>query len=322
MTEHHSGNPRVRLGVSACLLGQPVRFDGGHKRDAFLTGALAPFVQFVAVCPEEEAGLGTPREAIRLVDEAGVRRLVAVRSRRDFTDSLSEAAARRVRQLPALDLDGYVLKKDSPSCGLTRVKVYSPHGVATRTGRGVFAQALAAAMPLLPVEEEGRLCDPVIREHFIERIYASRRLRQLLAGPARVGDLVQFHARHKLQLLAHAPASGAALGRLVAHARVRDGEQAAAEYGRAFMAVLARPATRARHVNVLQHAAGYFRRVLSAAARRDVAASISEYRHGLVPLVVPTRLLDHYARLHDMDYLCDQVYFDPYPRELLLRNQV
>ena len=322
MIEQQSGMPHLRLGVSACLLGQPVRFDGGHKRDTFLTAALAPFVEWVAVCPEEEAGLGTPREAIRLVDQGGVQRLLAVRSRRDLTDPLTDVSARRVRQLAALDLDGYVLKKDSPSCGVTRVKVYSPHGVATRTGRGVFAQALVAAMPMLPVEEEGRLCDPVIREHFIERIYACRRLRQLLAGPGHVGGLVEFHTRHKLQLLAHSPVGCAGLGRLVAHARTREAEQAAADYGRTFMAVLAMPATRARHVNVLQHAAGYFRRVLSAAARRDLAASISDYRRGLVPLVVPTRLLDHYARLHDVAYLCDQVYFDPYPRELLLRNQV
>jgi uncharacterized protein YbgA (DUF1722 family)/uncharacterized protein YbbK (DUF523 family) len=307
MTEQHSGMPHLRLGVSACLLGQPVRFDGGHKRDTFLTGALASCVEWVAVCPEEEAGLGTPREAMRLVEQGGVQRLVAVRSRRDLTDSLTEAAVRRVRQLAALDLDGYVLKKDSPSCGLTRVKVYSPHGMAARTGRGLFAQALVAAMPLLPVEEEGRLCDPVIREHFIERIYACRRLRQLFAGPARVGDLVQFHTRHKLQLLAHSPVSYAGLGRLVAHARTSEAKQVRADYGRGLMAALAKPATRARLGNVLQHAAGYFRRVLSTAARRDLAASISDYRHGLVPLVVPTRLLDHYARLHNMGYLCDQV---------------
>jgi uncharacterized protein YbgA (DUF1722 family)/uncharacterized protein YbbK (DUF523 family) len=314
--------PRLRLGVSACLLGQPVRFDGGHKRDTFLTGTLTRFVEWVSVCPEEEAGLGTPREAMRLVAQGGEHRLIAVRSRRDLTDALTEFAAVRVPQLAALDLDGFVLKKDSPSCGLLRVKVYSEHGLPARTGRGLFAETLCAALPMLPVEDEGRLCDPAIREHFIERIYAYRRLRRLVADRPRLGDLVQFHTRHKLQLLAHSPARYAELGRLVANARAMAPEQMIADYGRAFMATLTTIVSRSRHVNVLQHIAGCFRRLVSAAVRRDLAASITDYQRGLVPLVVPTRLLEHYAHLYDVRYLRGQAYLDPYPRELMLRNHV
>jgi uncharacterized protein YbgA (DUF1722 family)/uncharacterized protein YbbK (DUF523 family) len=313
---------RVRLGISACLLGQPVRFDGGHKRDPFLTTALERFVEWVPVCPEEEAGLGTPREAMRLVRRDNGIRLLTVRSRRDLTDELTACAADRVPQLASLGLDGFVLKKDSPSCGLTRTKVYSEGGVAARTGRGLFADALCSALPMLPVEEEGRLCDPAIREHFIERAYAHHRLRRLIECRPSVGDLVLFHTRHKLLLLAHAPARYAELGCLVARARSKPLERVTADYANAFMAALATAVTRGRHVNVLQHVIGYFRGALSRAARRDLAAVIAAYRRGKVPLVVPLRLVTHYASLHDVQYLRAQVYFDPYPDDLMLRNYV
>ncbi len=317
-----SGATRLRLGVSACLLGEPVRFDGGHKRDAFLTEALAPFVEWVPVCPEEESGLGTPRESMRLVDRGASTRLLGVRSKRDFTDTLTRFVADRVPQLAALDLDGFVLKKGSPSCGLMRVKVYSENGVPVRAGRGIFADALTAALPMLPIEEEGRLSDAVLREHFIERVYAFRRLRRLFTEGTRTGDLVRFHTQHKLLLLAHSPAQYTALGRFVACARTLAPERVAVEYGRAFTTALTSIATRGRHVNVLQHAAGYFRRVLSASACRDLASAIIDYQRGLTPLVVPLRLLDHYARLHDIRYLRDQIYLNPYPHELMLRNYV
>jgi uncharacterized protein YbgA (DUF1722 family)/uncharacterized protein YbbK (DUF523 family) len=318
--DRQSEQPRLRLGVSACLLGRPVRFDGGHTRDSFLTQALEPFVEWAPVCPEEESGLGTPREAMRLVDQGSTARLVGRRSQRDLTDTLTDCAATRVPQLAALNLDGFVLKKDSPSCGLMRVEVDSKHGVPARTGRGVFAEALCAALPMLPVEEEGRLSDPVLREHFIERLYAFHRVRRLLTDRARLGDMVQFHTRHKLQLLAHSPAHYTALGHFVARARGTAQERVTAEYGRAFTTALARIVTRGRHVNVLQHAAGYFGRILSAAAGRDVAAAIVDYQRGLTPLVVPLRLLEHYARLNDVRYLCNQTYLNPYPHELMLRN--
>ena len=312
---------KLRLGVSACLLGTEVRFDGGHKRNAFLTDLLGPFVEWVPVCPEVEAGFGTPREAMHLVHDGGDVRLLTVRTRRDVTSQLERTAAARVRQLAGLDLDGYVLKKDSPSCGLLRVKVYGPSGVAGRTGRGLFAAALAGAQPLLPLEEEGRLGDPRLRENFIERVFAYRRFRELAAGPVRAGDLMRFHARHKLLLLAHAPASYARLGRLVATARGRVARAVVDDYGEGFMQALAVPATRGRHVNVLQHMAGYFDGA-DAASRRELAATIADYGRGLVPLVVPMTLIAHHARRYEAQYLLDQVYLQPHPKELMLRNHV
>ena len=315
-------DPRLRLGISSCLLGEPVRFDGGHKRDTFLTGELAPFVEWVPVCPEEEAGFGTPREAMRLVDVGGAVRLLTVRSRRDCTDQLTRIAAARVEELARLDLDGYVLKKDSPSCGLARVKIYSDAGMPAKSGRGVFAGALCSALPALPIEEEGRLRDPHIREHFFERIYAYRRVRRLFDSGPRLRDLVEFHSRHKLLLLAHSPVAYSELGRLVARARAIPPAALASDYRQRFMDAVSASVSRGRHVNVLQHMVGYFRRLLSDAARRDIAAAISEYQRGLVPLVLPARLIGHYAQVHDVRYLTAQAYLDPYPRELMLRNAV
>ena len=309
----------VRLGVSACLLGEHVRFDGGHKRDPFLTESLGRFVEWVPVCPEEEAGFGTPREAMRLVRAADSEvRLRTVRSQRDLTSELRAHSVARACALAAADLDGFVLKKDSPSCGLTRVKVYDPNGVATRSGRGLFADALCTRLPLLPVEEEGRLHDPAIREHFIERVFAYRRLRGVLVRGVHVSELVRFHTRHKLQLLAHSPTMYAELGRMVA--RGRDAAALASEYGNRFMAALAVPTTRGRHSNVLQHMAGYLRELLSREARNDVANAISEYQNALVPLVTPLRVIAHYTTVHQVRYLAEQVYLDPYPKELMLRN--
>jgi uncharacterized protein YbgA (DUF1722 family)/uncharacterized protein YbbK (DUF523 family) len=311
----------VRLGVSACLLGEQVRFDGGHKRNAFLAESLNRFVEWVKVCPEHEAGFGTPREAMRLVRAADSEvRLTTVRSHCDLTAELRAYSVTRAGALAAGDLDGFVLKKDSPTCGLTRVKVYDPNGVPTRSGRGLFAQALCTRLPLLPVEEEGRLHDPAIREHFIERVFAYRRLRRLLVPRVRVSELVQFHTTHKLQLLAHSPTVYADLGRMVARARDAAAAALACEYADTFMAALAVAATRGRHSNVLQHMAGYLRERLSREARHDLASAITEYQHALVPLVTPLRLLAHYTTVHQVRYLAEQVYLDPYPKELMVRN--
>ena len=310
-TEPQAG--KLRLGVSACLLGNEVRFDGGHKRHPFLTDLLAPFVEWVPVCPEVEAGFGTPREAMRLVrDGAG-----------DGSQDPGrvKAVTVRLRQLSSLDLDGYILKKDSPSCGLFRVKVYGQSGAGERTGRGLFAEGLANAQPLMPLEEEGRLSDPRLRENFIERVFAYRRLRELTAGPVKAGELMRFHARHKLLLLAHAPAAYARLGRLVASVKGRVGRAVLDEYAVGFMEALAVPATRGRHVNVLQHMAGYFD-AADDGSRRELVATIADYGRGLVPLVVPLTLIAHHARRHDVRYLIDQVYLQPHPKELMLRNHV
>jgi uncharacterized protein YbgA (DUF1722 family)/uncharacterized protein YbbK (DUF523 family) len=312
---------KLRLGVSACLLGNEVRYDGGHKRNPFLTDLLGPFVEWVPICPEVEAGFGTPREAMHLVRDGDGVRLLTVRTRQDVTGQLEKAVSGRLRQLARLDLDGYVLKKDSPSCGLYRVKVYGPSGMGERSGRGLFASALADAEPVLPLEEEGRLADPRLRENFIERVFAYRRWRTLAAGPVRAGELMRFHAQHKLLLLAHVPAAYSRLGRLVATARGRVPRALLDEYGHGFMEALAIPASRGRHVNVLQHMAGYFDGA-DAASRRELADTIADYGRGLVPLVVPLTLIAHHARRLEVGYLLEQVYLQPHPKELMLRNHV
>ncbi len=315
------GESEIRLGVSSCLLGNAVRYDGGHAKDAFVTGALSRFVTYVPACPEVEVGMGTPRETVRLVRLGGAVRMIGHHSGTDHTEGMRRWAEGKVRQLEAEDLCGFVLKKDSPSCGMERVRVYAK-GPAARTGRGLFAQALVERMPLLPVEEEGRLDDPRLRENFIERVFAYRRLKDLLAARWTVGDLVRFHSAEKLLLLAHDPAAYRALGRLVAAAKAQPRAEVARGYGEAYMRALAKLATPAKHANVLQHMAGYLKDLLPAEEKRELHQAIGGFRRGLVPLVVPLTLLRHQVRRHRVFHLQGQTYLEPDPRELMLRNHV
>jgi uncharacterized protein YbgA (DUF1722 family)/uncharacterized protein YbbK (DUF523 family) len=312
----------IRIGISSCLLGEEVRFDGGHKRDPFITGTLSRFVRFVPVCPEMELGLGAPRESLRLTGSSHDPRLIGVRSETDRTGPMKRYARKRSRELESDDLSGYVFKKDSPSCGLFRVKVYGPQPVPRRTGRGLFATALTAAQPHLPVEEEGRLRDPRLRENFFERVFAYRRARRLFAGRWTVGDLVRFHTVEKLLLLAHHRPAYQDLGRLVATAKRRSRPSVAAAYQEIFMAALSRIATVPKHVNVLQHICGHFKKKLSSPDRTELADVIEDFRHGLVPLIVPVTLIRHHVRVHDVEYLAGQTYLEPHPKELMLRNHV
>jgi uncharacterized protein YbgA (DUF1722 family)/uncharacterized protein YbbK (DUF523 family) len=313
---------RVRLGVSSCLLGEPVRFDGGHKRDPFLVESLGRHVEWVPVCPEAESGMGTPREALRLVCRNGTIRLRTTKTDADRTQVLQRFAARRLAELGASDLSGFVLKKDSPSCGLERVKVYGGGGVAARSGRGLFADALVRHFPGLPIEEEGRLRDPRLRENFVERVFAYRRLSALFRGRWSIGDLVRFHTSHKLTLMAHQPAAYATLGRLVAAAASMDRCDLQGRYASHFMTALATLVTPPRHANVLHHMLGYFKRVLDDRSRAEVLDSIGQYVAGVVPLVVPLTLFAHHVRRHGLAYLSAQTYMRPYPIELMLRNRI
>jgi uncharacterized protein YbgA (DUF1722 family)/uncharacterized protein YbbK (DUF523 family) len=312
----------IRIGISSCLLGQEVRFDGGHKRDRFLTDTFGQFVEWVPVCPEVEAGFGTPRESMRLVSEDGRLRLVTTKTRVDLTDRMERYARVRVNELARDRLCGYVLKKDSPSCGMERVKVYGAHNVPVRAGQGLFAAALGARLPFLPAEEEGRLSDPRIRDNFIERVFAYRRVLALFAGRWTIGQLVQFHAAHKLTLMAHSVKAYQALGQLVARAKSHARSEVEARYVEGFMTALASIATPKRHANVLQHMAGYFKTILDSAGKAELGATIEDYRLGLVPLIVPITLLRHYVRQHAVTYLAGQVYLEPHPKELMLRNHV
>jgi len=312
----------IRIGISSCLLGEAVRFDGGHKRDSFLTGTFGRFVEWVPVCPEVESGFGTPRPAMRLVREKGNVRLLTVKTAVDLTAPMVTYAERRVAELSSENLSGYVLKKDSPSCGLERVKIYDPNGVPARTGQGLFASRLAERFPDLPMEEEGRLSDPRLRDNFVERVFAYWRLRGLFGGRWNVGALVRFHTAHKLVLMAHSPAAYQRLGRLVAGARSVARKDLERTYTAAFMAALKMVATPRRHANVLQHMVGYFKDRLDPASKVELLAAVEDYRRELVPLIVPITLLRHYVRIHDVEYLAGQVYLDPHPRELMLRNHV
>jgi uncharacterized protein YbgA (DUF1722 family)/uncharacterized protein YbbK (DUF523 family) len=321
-TTQSSPFDRIRLGVSSCLLGEEVRFDGGHKHDRFLTDVLGRHIEWVPVCPEVELGLGVPRDTLRLVGTPEAPRLLQEKTGEDLTVRMERYSRERVRELAALELDGFVLKRASPSCGLLRVRVYRDNGVPAADGRGLFAEALVTALPALPVEEEGRLNDPALRENFIERVFVAARWRSFLRTRPRARDLVAFHTAHKFAVLAHSPAHYARLGRLVAAAGRGFTRATLDEYQALLMEACAGRATRGRHANVLTHIVGYFKRQLGADERAELVEVIDEYRHGLVPLVVPLTLVKHHVRRHGVQYLADQVYLDPHPKELMLRNHV
>ena len=316
----------VRIGVSSCLLGERVRHDGGHKRDAYLVETLGQLVEWVPVCPEAEVGLGTPREPIRLVRDAGRHdgvRLVS-RSGVRLTGRMRRFARDRLRALAKADLSGYILKKDSPSCGIERVKVWTGEDSRSseRNGRGIFAAELLRQYPNLPVEEEGRLHDPALRENFFERVFAYRRLRSLFSSRWNVGALVQWHTAQKLALMAHSPVRYRELGRLVAEAREIPRAELGRRYEDEFMTAVRTRATRARHTNALMHAMGHFKRRIDEASRDELLAVLEDYRRGLVPRIVPLTLVRHHARRLEVDYLLGQTYLNPHPKELALLNHV
>jgi uncharacterized protein YbgA (DUF1722 family)/uncharacterized protein YbbK (DUF523 family) len=313
---------RVRLGISSCLLGENVRFDGGHKRDTLITDGLGAFFEWVPVCPEMELGLGTPRESLRLVGSADTPRLVAQKSLIDHSRAMRGYAARRVAEIEGLGLRGYILKKDSPSCGMERVRVYGRGGVPERRGRGLFAQALIGQLPLLPVEEEGRLHDMALRENFIERVFAYDRWLDFLESRPKPRDLVRFHARHKLTLMSHDRRQLTALGRLAARAGGLRMSALVDDYGKAFLDALRIKATRPKHANVLYHLLGFLKKAVESDDRAEKVERIEDYRRGLVPLIVPITLLAHHFRHHPHPWVAEQTYLNPYPAELMLRNHV
>jgi uncharacterized protein YbbK (DUF523 family)/uncharacterized protein YbgA (DUF1722 family) len=301
----------LRVGVSACLLGERVRHDGGHKRDAFLTDVLGRQVEWVAVCPEVELGLGVPRRPINLVRGAGGVRLIVATTGEDLTERMRAHAAWRARSLGPLDLDGYILKSASPSCGLARVRVLGEGGEAEAVGRGMFAEALAEEMPLLAMEESARLAHPGRRAHFFERLAARARWRALLRRGARPGDLAAFHAAHKYAVLARGPEHHAKLTRLLTAAGRRRWADVVDEYGATFMRAMAVRPTRARHVLVLAQLAGFFERALDHGERAELAAAMARYRRGGVPRETPLALVREHVHRLGVAHLAEQVYLAP-----------
>lgn len=325
----HEGAAPIRLGVSTCLLGEAVRWDGGHKRDAFLVEELGRWVEWVSVCPEVELGMGIPRPTVRLVDdgESGdgrtdELRMLSPKTGEDFTERMLAYSEQRVTELRELELDGYVLKKDSPSCGMQRVKVWGLGGPKRKDGVGLYARVLLAAWPHLPIEEEGRLCDPILRENFVERIFCRNRWRALVRGGRTRGRLVEFWTAHKLLVRAHDEVGYQRLGKLVGSAKKGSADALYAEFEGAFFDALSKRATTRKHVNVLQHAMGYLREALDPGERVQLTEAIEDYRRGLLPLVVPITLVRFQIKKHAIEYLLGQLYFDPHPKELMLRNRV
>jgi uncharacterized protein YbgA (DUF1722 family)/uncharacterized protein YbbK (DUF523 family) len=312
----------IRIGVSSCLLGREVRFDGGHKRDPFVAGVLSRYFELVPVCPELEIGLGVPRDPIRLQRRGAEVRVVGARDPDlDVTEPL-RALGRRVAESRG-DLSGYILKSKSPSCGMERVKVYDgDDGVPGRDGVGEFARVLMERRPDLPIEEEGRLNDPVLRENFIERVFTYKRWQTVAVEGLSAARIVDFHARHKLLLMAHGQSAYRALGRQVAGCGREDPKCFGRRYIGELMTALRTRASRSNHTNVLKHVQGFLKDRIEAEDKQELNQVIESYRIGQVPLVVPITLLNHHFRRHPDEYMLQQVYLNPHPPELMLRNLI
>lgn len=316
---------RVKIAISSCLLGQEVRYDGSHKRDSYITGTLSQYFDFVPICPEVGAGLGVPRPTMHLVRREGSLRAVNTKDNSiDHTDAIKGYFR---QTLPVINsVCGYILKKNSPSCGMERVKVYDPtkpNVPPEKDGVGIFAQCLKQDFPLLPIEEEGRLSDPILRENFIGRVFVYHRWRHLQAKGMKPGDLVNFHAEHKYILMAHDQGIARELGHLVAQVGMaEDFTQAANTYIHLLMQALSKRVSRGQHANVLMHLMGYLKSNLDGDDRQELLETIHEYRKGYLPLVVPITLLKHHFRRHPQPYVERQHYLNPHPSELMLRNQL
>jgi uncharacterized protein YbgA (DUF1722 family)/uncharacterized protein YbbK (DUF523 family) len=313
----------IRLGISTCLLGENVRYDGGHKLDRFLVGTLGQYVEWVPVCPEVEIGLPIPRESLRLVGDPEAPRLVTLKSGQEYTERMQTWAKERLEQLAETRIYGFIFKKGSPSSGLYRVKVYTENGMPSHIGTGIFAREVMKRFPLLPLEEEGRLHDMHLRENFFDRVFAYYRWTNLLEENPTPGGLVKFHTAHKLTLMAHNPSHYQEMGRLVAQAGSLRWEELAAQYGQYLMEGLSVMTSPGKHANVLQHVMGFLKDRLSREDKAELLATIEDYRRELVPLIVPLTLLQHHLRRQPVpDWVHQQVYLNPYPKELLLRNHV
>jgi uncharacterized protein YbgA (DUF1722 family)/uncharacterized protein YbbK (DUF523 family) len=313
---------RIRMGVSACLLGQQVRYDGGHKHDRYITDILGEYLEFVAVCPEVEAGFSIPRETFRLVGDPENPRLVTTRSNADHTERMLAWAEKRVAELEKENLCGFIFKSDSPNSGLSRVKVYNAKGMAEKKGVGLFARAFTQHFPLLPVEEEGRLNDAKLRETFIEQIFTLKRWRETMACGRSMKNLVEFHTRHKLLVLSHSPAHAKRMGKLVAEGKQMPIGEVTTHYEGLLIETLRLKTTVKKNMNVLEHILGYFKAQLSADEKQEMLEIFDRYRREFVPLIVPVTLLNHYVRKFDQPYLKQQVYLNPHPIALKLRNHV
>ncbi len=313
---------KIRVGISACLLGEPVRYDGGHKLDRFLRDTLGRYVEYVPVCPEVECGLPVPRESMHLEGHPAAPRLITTHTRRDMTDQMLTWAHRRVLELENEALCGFIFKSNSPSSGMERVKISDQNGMPRKIASGLFAGVFMKHFPLLPVEEEGRLHDPMLRENFIERIFVFKRWRNLLENNKKISGLVDFHSRHKLLIMAHSPKHYSLLGKMVANPGNTPVDELFSRYSDHLMEALRLKATARKNTNVLQHLMGYFKKIISSDEKQELLELIDTYHRGYIPLIVPVTIINHYVRKYGQPYLKGQYYLHPHPLELQLRNHV
>ncbi len=310
----------IKIGISSCLLGNKVRYDGGHSHDRFLTQTLGLFAEYVPVCPEVECGMPTPREAVRLVGPTEDPRLVTQKTGVDKTEQMKTWIKGRLKELTKEDLCGFIFRSKSPSSGLYRIRVYGDDDKVRKNGTGIFAKAFTEAFPRIPVEEAGRLHDPKLRENFIESIFSLQRWRQLIQENKSLGGLVEFHTHNKLLILSHNQDIYRNMGRLVAQGKSYDLDVLFDRYEALLLKALKLKSTLKKNINVLQHMMGYFKKDLNGDEKQELLSVFNQYRSGYVPLIVPITLIQHYVMKYDQPWLKAQTYLNPHPFELKLRN--
>ena len=312
----------IKIGISSCLLGNNVRYDGGHKLDRFLTDTLGAFIEYVPVCPETECGLGIPREPMRLEGDIEDPKLMIIKTGKDVTKKMKKWSTKRVNELKKEDLCGFIFKSRSPSCGIVRVEVFNEKGTPVLKGSGLFAKMFMNEFSLIPVEDEGRLHDSGLRGNFIERIFTLKIWRNATKGKRTPGKLVKFHSENKLLFLAHSEKHYRLMGKIVAGAGKNNIEEVHKTYEETMLEALKLKTTPNKHTNVLMHMMGYFKKVLSSDEKQELLEKINGYKNGFIPLIAPVTLISHYARKYDEPYLKKQSYLNPHPVELKLRNHV
>ena len=316
-------NNKIKIGVSSCLIGEKVRWNGDHKQNHFVRDILENYFEYVSVCPEMEVGMGVPRETVALYGDLNKSRMISKKSQTDWTKPMESYIKDRVSSLTHDNLCGYIFKSKSPSCGLGRIPVYAEFGSnKVRHGAGMFAKAFTNKFPLIPTEDEGRLNDPMIRENFIVKVFSFSRLKDLFQIKFSIGELVRFHTQQKFLLLAHSRKHYDELGQLVAKPKSLTRQALKEKYGYIFMEALTFKATPKKNTDVLLHMMGFLKKILSKGEKEDILATIQDYRKGLLPLIVPVTLIRHQVKKHKIEYLKDQAYLNPHPKELMLRNHV
>jgi len=314
---------KIKIGMSSCLLGEEVRWDGDHKHDQYVRDVLGSYFDYVSICPEVDVGMGVPRETVALYGTLENPKMITKRSKTDWTKKMNHYTKDRIHELTKENLCGYVFKSKSPSCGIGKVPIYSEFGSSRmRHGSGMFASSFVKVFPLVPVEDEGRLHDPVIRENFIVRIFCFHRLQLLVRKSFSIGSLVRFHTRHKFLILSHSRKKYDDMGELVANAKKIKTAELKTRYSKLFMAALTYKSTPKKNTDVLLHMTGFLKKILTREEKKNILSVIEDYRNELLPLVVPVTLIYHQVKKHNIEYLLDQVYLNPHPKELMLRNHV